>query len=83
MDDQVKKSRGVQFYFKYYKRKKNKFELYTDLVDKFSFTELKSELEEILDISNILQEHIQDEIIGPRILKYIKKKRDGLMVILC
>ena len=30
----------------------NEFDLYTDLVDEFSFTELKDELEEILDSSN-------------------------------
>ena len=51
----------------------NKFELYTDTFDKFSFTELKDELEEILDISNITDEHQQDEIIGPRIIKAYKK----------
>ena len=51
----------------------NKFELYTDLVDEFSFTELKDELEEILDISNITPQHLQDKIIGPRIIKAYKK----------
>ena len=30
-----------------------KFEIYADRVDQFSFTEMKDELEEILDISNI------------------------------
>ena len=44
----------------------NKFKVYTDTFDEFSFTELKNELEEPLNISNILSEHLQDETIGPR-----------------
>ena len=44
-----------------------KIELYTDTFDQFSLTELKDELEEILDSSNITSEHLQDDIIGPRI----------------
>ena len=51
----------------------NNFELYTDNFDDFSFTELKDELEEILDILNITHEHLQDKIIGPRINKTYKK----------
>ena len=51
----------------------NKFELYTDTFDEISFKELKDELEEILDISNITHGRLQDEIIGPRILKAYKK----------
>ena len=50
----------------------NKFELYTDTFDGFSFTELKDEIEEILDSSNISQEHLQDRIIGPRKIKAYK-----------
>ena len=42
---------------------KNKLELHTDLVDEFSSIELKDELEEILDISNITHEHLQDKIL--------------------
>ena len=51
----------------------NKFELYTDTFDEFSFTELKDELEEILNISNITDEHLQDEIIAPLINQTYKK----------
>ena len=51
----------------------NKFELYTDTFDEFSFAALKDELEEILDISNITSEHLQDDIIGPRIISTYKK----------
>ena len=51
----------------------SRFELYTDLFDEFSFTLLKDKLEEILDISNIAPEHLQDNIIGPRIIKAYKQ----------
>ena len=51
----------------------NNFELYTDLVDEFSFTELKDELEEILDISNITPEHLQEKILGRHSIKANKK----------
>ena len=66
----------------------NKFEVYRDSSNKFGFLELKDELEEIPNIPHIPQEHLQDEIIGPRkIDKYIKlshekKKSDGYMIIL-
>ena len=46
--------------------KNNKFQLYTDTFDEFSFTELKVELEEILNISNISNEHLLDKIIQLR-----------------
>ena len=51
----------------------NNFELFTDNFDEFLFTELKDELEEILDISNISPEHLQHKIIRPRIIKAYKK----------
>ena len=66
----------------------NKFELYRDTSNKFGFLELKDELEEILNISNITKEHLDDEIIGPRIIdEYIKlsnekKNTDGYMIFL-
>ena len=44
------------------------FEFYTDTFDELSFTELKDELEEFLDISNKISEHLQDVIIGPSII---------------
>ena len=47
----------------------NKFELYTDTFDEFSFDELKYELEEILKLSNITDAHSKDETTGPRIIK--------------
>ena len=66
----------------------NKFELYRDLTAKFGFLELKDELEEILNISHITNKHLDDEILGPRIIdEFIKlsnekKNSDGYMILL-
>ena len=65
----------------------NKFELYTDTFDEFSFTELKDEFEEILGISNNTDDLLEDEIIGPHIIKAYKKleteKRQTDYIIAC
>ena len=53
----------------------NKLGIYTDTFDEFAFTDLKDELEEILDVSNIKQELLQDELLGPRIIQHIAKNR--------
>ena len=50
-------------------KQNNKFELYTDTFDEFSFTELKDEVEEILNIQNITDDHLEDETLGPQIAK--------------
>ena len=51
----------------------NKFEIYRDTCNKFGFLELKYELEEILNIPNTTPEHLQDDVIGPRIIDdYLK-----------
>ena len=47
----------------------NKFELYTDNFDEFLFGELKDEVEEILNIQNITDDHLEDEKLGPQIAK--------------
>ena len=66
----------------------NKFELYSDFSNKFGFLELQDELEEILSITNISQEHLEDEIIGPRIfyeiikLSHEKGYTDGYFMLL-
>ena len=66
----------------------NKFELYRDLTAKFGFLELKDELEEILNISRITNKHLDDEIIGRRIIDELiklsneKKNSDGYMILL-
>ena len=68
--------------------KNNKFELYRDSSNKFGFLELKDELEEILSISHITPELLQDKIKGPRNidefskLSHDKKKCDGYMILL-
>ena len=41
---------------------KNLFELYTDSFDEFSYQELKVEVEKIVKISNVSNEHLQDEL---------------------
>ena len=66
----------------------NKFELYRETSQKFGFLELKDELEEILNNSHITQQHLDDEIIGPRIIDEFlklsneKKNSDGYMILL-
>ena len=66
----------------------NKFDIYRDSSNKFGFIELKDELEEILNIPHISQEHLQDDEIGPRIideyykLSHEKINTDGYMIIL-
>ena len=66
----------------------NKFELCRDTSDKFGFLELKDELEEILIISHITNEHLADEVLGSRIIdEFIKlssekKNTDGYMILL-
>ena len=66
----------------------NKFKLYRDTSNKFGFLKLKDELEEIPNISHISQEHLQDDVIGPRIideflkLSHEKKNSDGNLILL-
>ena len=68
--------------------KNSKFDIYRDSSNKFGFIELKDELEKILNISHITREHLQDEIIGPRIIdEYYKlstgkMNTDGYMILL-
>ena len=51
----------------------NKFKIYRDMTAKFGFLELKDELEKILNISHITIEHLDDEVLGPRIIdEFIK-----------
>ena len=66
----------------------NNFEIHRDTSKKFGFLELKDEPEEILNISHIIPEHLQDEVLGPRnIDEYYKlsnekKNSDGYMILL-
>ena len=56
-------------------KENNKFELYTDSFDEFSFEELKDELEEILNIPEITDDHLEDETLAPRIAETYWKLR--------
>ena len=66
----------------------NKFDIYRDSSNKFGFLELKDELEEVLNISHISQKHLEDEVLGPRIidelykLSHEKMNSDGYMILL-
>ena len=53
----------------------NKFELYTDNFDEFSFSELKDELEDILFVPDFTLSVLQHEKIGPRIIEAHKELR--------
>ena len=69
-------------------KENNKFELYTDTFDEFSFMELKDEVEEILNISNITDDHLEDDTLGPKIadtywkLRSDKTSHDGYIILL-
>ena len=47
----------------------NKFDLYTNTFDEFSFEELKDELEEILKTPNITDDNLEDKITAERVIK--------------
>ena len=66
---------GLEVYNSIFKktRKILIFELYPDLVDEFSFTDLKHELEHIFGISNFTHNRPQDKTIGPRIINAYRK----------
>ena len=69
-------------------KENNKFELYTDTFDEFSFEELKDEIEEILNIPKITDDVLEDDIIAPRIaetywkLRSDKATHDGYIILL-
>ena len=69
-------------------KENNKFELYTDSFDEFSFEELKDEIEEILNIPEITDDHLEDKILAPRIaetyskLRLDKTSHDGYIILL-
>ena len=69
-------------------KENNKFELYTDNFDEFSFEELKDELEGILNISDFTPYHLQHETVGPRIIQAYRNLRseksntDGYIILL-
>ena len=69
-------------------KENNKFELYMDSFDEFSFEELKDEIEEILNIPEITDDHLEDETLAPRIaetyskLRLDKTSHDGYIILL-
>ena len=69
-------------------KENNKFELYTDTFDEFSFEELKDEIEEILNIPEITDDVLEDDILAPRIAETYRKLRsdksshDGYIILL-
>ena len=69
-------------------KENNKFELYIDTFDEFSFEELKDELEEIINIPIITDSHLEDETLAPRLaetyrkLKSDKSSHDGYIILL-
>ena len=69
-------------------KENNKFELYTDTFDEYSFEELKDEVEEILNIPEITDNHLEDETLAPRIAETYwklgnhKTSHDGYFILL-
>ena len=69
-------------------KENNKFELYIDTFDEYSFAELKDEVEEILNIPEITDDHLEDHILAPRIaetywkLRLDKTSHDGYIILL-
>ena len=69
-------------------KENNKFELYTDTFDEFSFHELQDEVAEILNIPTITDDHLDDKTTADRIaetywkLRSDKSSHDGYMILL-
>ena len=69
-------------------KENNRFELFTDTFNQFSFLELKDEIEEILNIPNITDSHLEDETLTPLIfdtyqkLRSDKSSQDGYILLL-
>ena len=69
-------------------KENNKFKLYTDTFDEYSFEELKDEVEEILNIPEITDNHLEDETLAPRIAETYwklgnhKTSHDGYIILL-
>ena len=69
-------------------KENNKFDLYTDTFDEFSFEELKDEVEEILKIPNFTDDFLKDDTLGPHIAKTYwelrsdKSSHDGYIILL-
>ena len=74
MDVRIKKFGSREFCF-FKTEQNNKFELCTEIFNEFSSEEIKDELEQILNISDITPYHLQQEKIGPGIIDAYRKLR--------
>ena len=69
-------------------KENNKFELYTDTFDEFSFEQLKDKVKEILNIPEITDSLLEDETLTPLIIDTYQKLRsdksshDGYIILL-
>ena len=69
-------------------KENNKFELYTDTFDEFSFHELQDAFAEILNIPTITDDHLDDKATADRIaeiywkLRSDKSSHDGYIILL-
>ena len=69
-------------------KENNKIELYTNTFDEYSFEELRDEVEEILNIPEITDNHLEDETLAPRIaetywiLRISKTSHDDYIILL-
>ena len=69
-------------------KENNKFELYTDTFDEFSFHELQDEVAEILNIPAITDDYLDDKATADRIaetywkLRSDKSSHDGYIILL-
>ena len=59
-------------------KENNKFELYTDTFDEFSFEELKDEVQEIPNIPEITDNYLEDETLASRIAETYWKLRNHI-----
>ena len=66
---------SLEVYNSSFKTTETKIELHTDTFDEFPFEEIKKELGEIPNFSDITPSHLQHEIIGPRNIPSYKKLR--------
>ena len=69
-------------------KENNKFELYADTFDEFSFEELKDDVEEVLNVPEITDSHLEDETLFPLITDTYQKwgsdksSHDGYIILL-
>ena len=60
---------SLEIYNSFFINTEGKNDIFTNLLDQYSYTELKRKLEEILGVSDITPVDLQNELVGPRIIK--------------